>query len=121
MAKSLNDLQNPAWKVQKAGVTILSVLARTGMHQPPSCEFFLTFCDFRARRGGHRPPTTRDHRDASPDGLSADPPAAETCVRCNYLTGCVQANFVYAWTRMRAAYFVAEQQVLPAILRRRWN
>ena len=37
------------------------------------------------------------------------------------LTGCAQANFVYAGTCMRAVYLGAEQQVLPAVLGRRWN
>lgn len=53
--KSLKHLRNPVWKVQKAGVITLSALAQTSMHWCHSERFFLTPCDFRARRGSHRP------------------------------------------------------------------
>ena len=35
VAKSLDHLQNPEWKIQKAGVTILSALAQTGTDAVP--------------------------------------------------------------------------------------
>ena len=41
--EGLKHLRNPAWKIQKAGVTILSALAQTGMDQPPSRNSSLTF------------------------------------------------------------------------------